>query len=148
MKRAISILIVLTICATLFGCGGSGNSKYIGTYESDYTAGDNAIQYTASIELLPGGKGTYTSIATKVDESKCTIFIKEGREVQAGTVTWEVSDGYLVLHVSITTNLTTKLFGKWSTTTKEPESYTETYELKGSKLINVDHDWDTWDKTK
>ncbi len=149
MNKVMSIILVLVLCLSLCACeDNSKNNKYVGVYETDYNTSNNAVFYTVSIELRPDGTGTYTGIATKVDASQCVITLKEGSTVQEGTVTWEVSDDYIIIHYSVTTNLTKKQFGKWSTTTNEPKSYTNTYELKGSKLINVEHDWETWNKTK
>lgn len=156
MKKVISLLLALVMCLSMCACGvnntetsnNSQNKKYVGIYENEYSVGSFAVFYTVSLELLPDGTGTYTGIATKVDASQCTIGLEEGDVVRKGTVDWEVSDDYIVIHYSITLNLTKKLLGKWSTTTQEPESWTETYELKGSKLINVTRASDTWDKVQ
>lgn len=156
MKKVISLLLALVMCLSMCACGvnntetsnNSQNQKYVGIYENEYNAGSFAVFYTVSLELLPDGTGTYTGIATEVDASQCTIGLEEGDVVSEGTVAWEVSDDYIVIHYSITLSLTNKLLGKWSTTTQEPKSWTETYELKGSKLINVTRDSDTWDKVQ
>ena len=149
MKQTISILLALILTLGLCACSkdnsNSADSKYVGTYENSYTTGSLNLSYTARMELHPNGTGTYTEVTTNAAYPNIPV----GTTIAAGTASWKVSDGYVI----ITCTYTNYLYkgdtpSEWLLTASDKEETTETFELKGSKLINVEHDWNTWDKVK
>ena len=143
MKKVICIALTLVLCLSLCACGNS--SKYVGVYEIGYTTGLRNLTFTARMELRPNGTGTYTEVTTNAAYPNIPV----GTTIAEGTLSWKVSDGYVI----ITCKYTNYLYkgdtpSEWLLTACDIEETTETYELKGSKLINVEHDWNVWDKTE
>lgn len=148
MKKIISILLVLVMCLGLCACGkdnNSTNSKYTGVYECDFTTGLLNLAFTKRMELRPNGTGRYTEVTTNAAYPNIPV----GTTIAEGTLSWKVLDGY----VTITCEFNNYLYkgdapSEWLLIATDKKKTIETYELKGSKLFDVAHDYIVWDKTE
>ena len=146
MKKALSLILALVLCLGLCACGNSSGKKFVGEYIEDRGYGiersGNHIQQT--FVLKSGGTGTYKETVDKGD-----AIVEAGRLIADGTITWKVEDEYVV----ITTNI--DYYYGWENSIPyfsneicSSKTTTETYELKGNKLINITDENDIWSKVQ
>ena len=150
MKKSISLILALVLCLGLLSaCGNSKEmEKYAGVYTASYyefwVPQDN-FYYKKEMVLNSDGTGTYTGTATSDG-----LYIPTGTPVGIGTITWEVSDGYIVVK-SVITSFVNNNDGKYFTLFPNEAGYetsteTETYELKGNVLMPVAQSGGNWEK--
>lgn len=153
MKKIFCFAMALVLCLTLFSCGttSSGN-KFVGTYEK--SGGLNAdVEYRdakgykhSECDILDGkftlvlnsdGTGMQTFEITHMDAKYTLSYPERVKEMGTDEITWNTDGQYV--------NITFK-----GVTYADPDSpfflidtpretnYTETYELKGAQLINIE----------
>ena len=147
MKKAISVLLALVMCLGMCACGDGDKfdsksetmdpvmEKYVGNYKFDSYCENifthDKYQFSETMTLNADGTGTYCRIVTEASK-----YILAGVVVEDGTITWEVSDDYLIINYN----------GKDYTGSEdgfmvitEPSDYIQTYsfELKGHLLTNL-----------
>lgn len=86
MKKYIALLLVAVMCLSFVACGENKSLKdeVVGTWIREYTF--NNKYYVTTIEIFPGGTGTFQTKETD-DDWKNPL----GEELPANT-TWEIKD--------------------------------------------------------
>ncbi len=147
MKKSLSLSLAVLLCLSLCACT---SNKYLGTYEKEYAYGNgywaDFVQAHEVMDLTWNGKGTFC--VKSIHDSE---YLSAGTILAEGTVTWNETDGYIVITRSGTLYLRMVQHPPYDgyyyyADGNEAYNKTETYELKGSKLINVTNSGNCWDK--
>ena len=151
MKKALSLILALVLCLSLCACGSgnnnnantptSPNSKFIGVYTGNqtYTAKGDYANTVVYVELEK--TMTLNADGTGIIEKR----LKEAYKVDAiGTVietckiTWQADGTY----ISITETTTQHKYES----SKIGNSFTMTYELKGTQMFCPNESFARWTK--
>ena len=154
MKKALSLILALVLCLSLCACSSKESEKYVGTYEcsSRYSTGDfvDSVSYKEEMILNKDGTGLFKCVCTK--DSK---YVSSGAVLIEGNISWEESDGYIIIAKSGTKYLNMEphyyvnnYYNFFHTNGNEPYNHTQTYELKGNKLFDVESNFADYDKVK
>ena len=154
MRKVLCLLLALVMCLSLLACSGNSsnsnkeenqevnNSKYIGTYTTQKQFMDlSGMKFQTSTEMVlsADGTGTYVMKATTANSLMYGKYnVAEGDVLLSYDLQWEESGDYLVINGSgkqyyelTNTNISAMISEGKAVT------ISESYELKGNKLINV-----------
>lgn len=145
MKKALSLILALVMCLSFCACSSSESDEVkndeTGKYIGQYQTGDSQFQYgnyqdsfyfVKQLQLVTGGTGTYEWKASTNGK-----YVTNGAIIEKGTVSWYVSDGYLVVTYSGTNYVNSNDSSYYTLDGNNTVQVTETFELKGHLLIDV-----------
>lgn len=166
MKKIIALFFALMLVLSLVACGGKsgGSSKYVGTYHSGglipvpvvETRSDGTQHYkieyvgsSSTMILRSDGTGVET-IEPEALPSQYTNLDPDGLKTACKfDITWREEGDYLVITFSgysnIAEGVSVPYIDDWLSQPRKV-SYTKSYELKGTSLMNVKLNSDSYTK--
>lgn len=161
MRKIVSLLLALVLCLGLCACNSSkeenheeSNSKYIGTYTTQKQFMDlSGMKFQTSTEMVLSADGTGTCVMKATTTNEHLMYNKykvvEGDVLLFYDLQWEESGDYLVITGS---GKQYYELSNWNISAMIPEgiavTMSESYELKGNKLFNVNDTTGFADYTK